>query len=217
MLEQDSSAFTDLVASTKDLTESHPFDSLPTQEEIAEDEVDAILPFRNGKRSHTHTPRLAQENRHTRIHRPGWVGRPPNAGNNHRFGNTGPQGKNNSLICYSCYERGLGAPSRILSYKDLHKVLNNYEALSPLDRLGVPSTIYHRVTRFFERLTVDTPVESESSSSVVAPGDEISPHSESKNEKGTILQHERRRPVVIGRRDENVSLPTVRGPHCRKT
>lgn len=126
---------------TTDPTESEMQDITPSQSETTE----PVLTFRNG-RAYTPVPRLPQEDRNTRVSRPGWV--------NQRQSRSGQKPalppRRHGLICFSCYEKGHATPTCLLALKDLHKFITNYEALSPMERLGIPSTSYLKVKRYFE-------------------------------------------------------------------
>ena len=113
--------------------------------------TDTMMTFRG--RCHTPAPRLPMEDKATAFRRPGWTGRPPARG---RQKSPYPQ-KKHGLICYHCYEKGHGAPTCLLSFREMHRVLKNYEALSPMERLGIPSTSYLKVKQWFESQTASTP------------------------------------------------------------
>ena len=113
--------------------------------------TDPVLAFR--RRVHTPAPRIPMEYMGTAFRRPGWTGRPP-ARETPR--SPYPQ-KKYSLVCYHCYEKGHGAPTCLLSFREMHRVLKNYEALSPMERLGIPSTSYLKVKQWFESQTASTP------------------------------------------------------------
>ena len=101
--------------------------------------TDPVMMFRG--RGHTPAPRLPMEDKGTALRRPGWTGRPPARGPPR---SPYPQ-KNHGLICYHCYEKGHGAPTCLLSFREMHRVPKNYDALSPMERLGIPSTSYLKV------------------------------------------------------------------------
>ena len=79
-------------------------------------------------RGQTPAPRLPMEDKGTDFRRPGLTERlsargPPRS--------PYPQ-KKHGLICYHCYEKGHGAPTCLLLFREMHRVLKNYEALSPI-------------------------------------------------------------------------------------
>ena len=73
--------------------------------------------------------------------------------------------KKHGLICYHCYDKGHGAPTCLLSFREMHRVLRNYEALSPMERLGIPSTSYMKVKNWFDSQKASTPSASVNGSS----------------------------------------------------
>ena len=119
--------------------------------------TDPVMMFRG--RGHTPAPRLPMEDRGTTFRRPGWMGRPQNQGRPPARGGPRPQYpvKKHGLVCYHCYEKGHAAPTCILSLREMHQVLGNYEALSPMERLGIPSTSYLKVKNWFDSQTASTP------------------------------------------------------------
>ena len=112
--------------------------------------TDPVMMFR--ERGHTPLPRLPMEDKGTAFWRSGWTGRPPARGPPR---SPYPQ-KKHGLICYHFYEKGHGAPTCLLSFREMHRVLKNYEALSPMERLGIPSTSYLKVKQWFESQTAST-------------------------------------------------------------
>lgn len=64
--------------------------------------------------------------------------------------------KKHSLICYHCYEKVHSAPTGILSLREMHRSVRNGEALSLIERLGIPSTSYLEVKNLFEAQRKDT-------------------------------------------------------------
>ena len=104
-------------------------------------------------RGHTPAPRLPMEDKGTALRRPGWMGRPPARGPPR---SPYPQ-KKHSLICYHCYKKGHRPPTCLLSFREVHRVVKNYEALSPIEWLGIPSTSYLRVKQWFESQMASTP------------------------------------------------------------
>ena len=113
--------------------------------------TDLVMTFR--VRGHTPAPHLPMEDKGTAFRRPGWTGRPPARGP--------PRSpypwKKHSLVCYHCHEKGHGAPTCLLTFREMHQVLKNYEALPPMERLGLPSTSYLKVKQWFESQTASTP------------------------------------------------------------
>ena len=73
------------------------------------------------------------EDKGTAFRRPGWTGRPLARGPPR---SPYPQQKY-GLICYHCYDKGHGAPTCLLSFREMHRVMKNYEALSQMQRLGI--------------------------------------------------------------------------------
>ena len=121
------------------------------------DPTDPVMTFRG--RGHTPAPRVPMEDKGTSFRRPGWMGRPQPQGRPPASG--GPRLQypvsKHGLVCYHCYEKGHAAPTCILSLREMHRVLGNYEALSPMERLGIPSTSYLKVKNWFDSQTVSTP------------------------------------------------------------
>ena len=113
--------------------------------------TDLVMTFR--VRGHTPAPRIPMEDKGTACRRPVWTGRPQAKGPSR---SPYPQ-KRHGLICYHCYEKGHGAPTWLLSFREMHRVLKNYKALSPMERLGIPSTCYLKVKQWFESQTASTP------------------------------------------------------------
>ena len=76
--------------------------------------TDPVLAFRG--RGHTSAPRIPMEDKGTAFRGPGWTGRPPDRGP--------PRSpyppKKHGLICYHCYEKGHGAPTCLLSFREMH-------------------------------------------------------------------------------------------------
>ena len=119
--------------------------------ESYEETTDPVLAFRG--RGHTPAPRLRREDKCTKFRRPDWSGRTP------FNGRPRPQYpvKEHGLICYHYHEKGHAAPTCILSHREMHKVLGNYEALSPTVRLGILSRSYLKVTNWFDSQMASTP------------------------------------------------------------
>lgn len=114
---------------------------------------DPVLALGGRPRGHTPAPRLRHEDAHTRRARRGWVGRPPHAGGPQY---KGPQAqhehphKRYALIFFKCYRKGHTSPQCLITIKDLQQVVLNYEALSPMERLGIASTNYLKAKAYVE-------------------------------------------------------------------
>ena len=136
--------------------------------------TDPVLSFRG--RGHTPAPRLPMEDKGMAFRRPGCTGRPPARGP--------PRSpylqKKHSLICYHCYEMGHGAPTCLLSFREMHRDLKNYEALSPIEKLGIPSTSYLKVKNWFDSQTASTPSVSAHGSNRPSRGPAAGPWSQEK-------------------------------------
>lgn len=105
-------------------------------------ETDSVPVFES--RGHTPAPRLTYEDRQTRKYRPGWCGRSshrPERGDRYPV-DRGPGDKNHSLVCFKCYENRHQIPLCFLTWKGFNKVVLNYEALTPMERFGLPMTSY---------------------------------------------------------------------------
>ena len=134
--------------------------------------MNPVMKFRG--RGHTPAPRLPIEDRGTKFRRPGWSGRPP------VNGRPRPQYsvKKHGLICFHCYEKRHAAPTCILSLREMHQFLGNYEALSPMNGLGVPSTSYLKVQIWFDSQTASTPSASANRSNRPSSGPAAGPGSQ---------------------------------------
>ena len=134
--------------------------------------TDPWLAFRG--RGHTPAPRVPMEDKGTAFRRPGWTGRPTARGP--------PRSqylqKKHSLICYHCYEKGHGAPTCLLSFREMNRVLKNYEALSPIERLGIPSRGYLKIKNWFDLKTESTPSAPADGSNRPSPGPAAGPWSQ---------------------------------------
>ena len=114
------------------------------------DPTDPVMTFRG--RRHTPAPRLPMEDKGTAFRRPVWTGRPLARGPPR----SPYRQKKHGLICYHFHEKGHGAPTFLLSVRELHCVLKNHETLSPMEKLGIPSTSYLKVKQWFESQTAST-------------------------------------------------------------
>jgi len=64
------------------------------------------------------------------------------------------------IICHDCYQHGHISPKCTLHLRDLHKVVENYEKLTPQERSIVPSTSYDRVKVLFQPQAAQTHTQS---------------------------------------------------------
>lgn len=105
------------------------------------------------ERGHTPAPRMLMEEEGKSFRRMGWMVTFPVQG---RPRPQYPREKH-GLICYHCYEKGHSAPMYILSFREMPRVLRNYQALSLMERLGITSKSYLKVKKWFEAQTTSTP------------------------------------------------------------
>lgn len=61
------------------------------------------------------------------------VGKLPNLGANRAYTSAGSAGKQRVLISSTCFEIGNASSNCILPLKDWHKVITNFEALTPVE------------------------------------------------------------------------------------
>ena len=66
------------------------------------------------------------------------------------------------IICHDCYEPDHTSPQCMAKLKDRHRVIENYEKLTPEEKLRVPAASYHRVRRMFAGPDPDAPPERQS-------------------------------------------------------
>ena len=101
----------------------------------------------------TPAPKLFHEDRRTQHGRPGWVSKPSTSQGDKKM----PQPKRHYVICHICYLKGHIAPDCIFPFKEQSQILKNYEALTPMEKLSVPSTSYTKVKSLLAQEETGTP------------------------------------------------------------